>query len=175
MIEISNERAAKRGLSGVTFQQGRIEDETLDPDTFDVAWTRDSVVCVKAKDRLWKNVYHSLKPGGRLFATDFCRSKEGISNEFSEHALRCEYYLQDLDDYVSTLQAAGFRDVIAKDSTGLLIEFLHQERAKLDEKEPDFARKYGAAEFKFLRERWDKKIRFCEQGDLRWGKFTARK
>jgi len=175
MIEISNERLAEHHLPGVSFRQGRIEDAPLDAETFDIAWTRDVIVCVQAKDRLWKNVYDCLKPGGRLFATDFCRNQESLGNEFSEHALHCEYYLQDLDQYVSTLEAAGFRSIVAEDLTHLLIEFLHQEQSKLEEKQEDFVRKYGATEFQFLHERWNKKIRFCELGDLRWGKFTARK
>lgn len=175
MVAISTERAAERGIPGVTFRLGRIEDEPLEAETFDIAWTRDSVVCVQAKDRLWENVYHGLKPGGRLFVTDFCRSRESVGEEFGEHASQCEYYLQDLDEYVKTLEAAGFRDVTAEDLTHLFVEFLYRERSKLEDKREDFESKYGADEFQYLHDRWNKKIRFSEQGDLRWGKFTARK
>ena len=175
MVAIGSERAAERGISGVSFRLGRIEDEPLEAETFDIAWTRDVVVCVQAKDRLWKNVYHCLKPGGRLFATDFCRSRESLGDEFREHASQCEYYLQDLDEYVRTLEAAGFRDVTAEDLTHLFIEYLYRERSKLEGKREDFVSKYGEDEFQYLHDRWNKKIGFSEQGDLRWGKFTARK
>ena len=72
MIDIANERATKYNLENVSFS---VKDATLVefPDaTFDVIYSRDTILHIADKLSLFKNFLKWLKPGGTLMISDYC-------------------------------------------------------------------------------------------------------
>jgi phosphoethanolamine N-methyltransferase len=131
MVEISTERAQERKLSTVVFRLGDIRNYPLPADAFDLAWTRDAILYVPEKRKVWRQVFNSLKPGGQLFITDFCRSGGDLSAKFSAYLEQCRYHLQDIGDYTDTLRQAGFEIVTAENVTSEFIDSLEKEREEL--------------------------------------------
>lgn len=175
MINISTERKERKSLANVSFQQGDIRTTTLPKDTFDLAWTRDCILYIAEKHLVWQNVYSSLKPGGQLFITDFCKGKGPLSESFIKYLGHCHYYLEDLENYGQALGAAGFRHIRIEDHTKAFIDSLQEELKELNGRRDQFLREWTESDFDYLVNRWLKKIQFCEQGDFIWGLFIAEK
>jgi len=175
MINISTERKERKKLPNVTFQQGDIRTAVLPEITFDLAWTRDCILYISEKHPVWKNVYSSLKPGGQLFITDFCKGSGSLSESFITYLDRCGYYLQDLESYGQTLEKAGFHNIQIKNHTQAFIDSLRKELKNLNTDRDQFLREFSESDFDYLANRWLKKIQLCEQGDFLWGLFIAEK
>ena len=72
MIDIANERAQKYNLENVSFS---VEDATLvefPEATFDVIYSRDTILHIADKFALFKQFLKWLKPGGTLMISDYC-------------------------------------------------------------------------------------------------------
>ena len=54
-----------------------------------------------------------------------------------------------------------------------ILEGLRQEQERLVDDREAFLREFDESDYGYLIDRWDKKIRFCERGDLKWGLFVA--
>jgi phosphoethanolamine N-methyltransferase len=173
MIEISTRRAAQRKLRDVCFRLGDIRTTPLERNTFDLAWSRESILYIAEKDRVWRNVHASLKPGGQLVVTDFCRGKAPTSSAFERHVSQCQYHLQEIARYAASLRAAGFEPTAVEDITPSLIALLRIEQESFRKRREDFCARYGRPDFDYMLDRWDKKIAFCEGGHLKWGLFVA--
>jgi len=175
MVDISAERKERKTLAKVFFQQGDIRTAVLPKDTFDLAWTRDCILYIAEKHLVWKNVYASLKTGGQLFVTDFCKGKGPLSESFMTYLGRCHYHLQDLDTYGQALETAGFHNIRIEDHTKAFIDSLRDELKALNADRDRFLREFSENDFDYLVNRWITKIQFCEQGDFIWGLFIAEK
>jgi phosphoethanolamine N-methyltransferase len=175
MIELSTERLEQHDLSSVTFQHAGITTVELEPATFDLVWTQDCLLYVPTRDVVWNKVYQTLKLGGQLVITDFCHSADEISYEFQVYTTDCRYYLEDISSYAQALKDANFTEVIAEDITPEYVETHKAGRDILLQNSTEFLRDFSQSDLDHLVERWNKKIRFCENGDLKWGLFIARK
>ncbi len=173
MVALCSERQQKKCLPNVSFRQGDIRTGDLEIGAFDLVWTRDCVLYLPEKSCVWSNVYTALKPGGQLFVTDFCRGGGALSDEFETYLEECRYYLQALDEYVRTLEAAGFGQVHMEDITAAFVDDLRREQRRLVDDRDAFLGEFDEDDYEYLITRWDKKIRFCERGDLKWGLFVA--
>jgi phosphoethanolamine N-methyltransferase len=175
MIKISTEHSLEKGLSDVTFVHGDIRNHFFLENSFDLVWTRDPILYLPEKKILWERVNSFLKPGGQLFITDFCRSKESVSMDFKTYLSQCGYFLQDIDQYAAGMAEAGFEIVRKEDITDQFINSLELERENLMRSRAEFLTEYEESDYQYLIERWDKKTRFCRQGDFHWGLFIAQK
>ncbi len=131
MVAVSTERQEEKGLSNVSFRHGDIRTSDLEMGTFDLVWTRDCILYVPEKELVWSNICAALRPGGQLFVTDFCRGGGPLSDEFETYVEECQYYLLALDEYVRTLEAAGFGEVRMEDIRRSFVEGLRHEQALL--------------------------------------------
>jgi phosphoethanolamine N-methyltransferase len=176
MIEICNERVAGSGQTGLTFVHGDARNVDLfSPDAFDVIWTRDCVLYVEDKPRLWGNAFRWLRSGGQLMATDFGRGGGELSADFLAYVTDCGYHLQNLDCYHRTIEEAGFSEIQSEDITPHFIELNEHDLAQLIQRRDEFLSEFEETELAHLIERWKKKIRFAEGGDLTWLSFKAKK
>jgi phosphoethanolamine N-methyltransferase len=175
MVELAAERAARDGLAGVTFRLGDVRTLELAPASFDVVWTRDTVLYVAEKAALWARVHELLRPGGQLFVTDFCRGAGEPAPDFAEYASSCGYHLQTIAAYARTLAECGLVGVRAVDETPRFERSLRDELAGLTATREAFAEELGQEDYEHLVERWRRKIDFCARGELRWGLFLARR
>ncbi len=175
MVDISAERIQPSELAHISFRQGDIRTTQLEQNAFDLVWTRDCILYIAEKNLVWKNVYASMKPGCQLFITDFCKSEGSLSEGFLSYLTRCQYYLQDLDSYRIALEVAGFHDIRIEDNTQAFKDFLREEQENLYHNRERFFLEYNEHDFDYLINRWEMKIRFCEQGDLKWALCMANK
>jgi phosphoethanolamine N-methyltransferase len=175
MVAVSTERKEEKGLSNVSFRRGDIRTGDLEMGAFDLVWTRDCILYVPQKELVWSNIRAALKPGGQLFVIDFCLGSGPLSDEFENYVRECQYYLLALDEYVRMLERVGFVEVHMEDITPAFVKGLRQEQERLVNDREAFLREFDENDYGYLINRWDKKIRFCERDDLKWGLFVAMK
>jgi len=174
-IEICKERAHEAKREGLTFVQGdACQTDLFPPDSFDLVWTRDSLLYAEDKPSCLSNTFNWLKAGGQLFITDFGQGDAKPSAEFQKYVTDSRFLLQDIDGYRHTIEEAGFTDIEPEDITPYFIELNKQELERLLQHREDFLADFDEAEFLYLTDRWKNKIRYAEDGNLAWLQFKAR-
>ena len=69
----------KRQLCDVAFQVADIMSSEFADGSFDVIYSRDSLLHVQDKPALFERLLRWLKPGGRMLFTDYCQSNQPLS------------------------------------------------------------------------------------------------
>ena len=83
------------------------------PDTFDVVFSKDSLVHISDKHALMKEVYRVLKPGGRLIASDWLIGHDGTPSAAMLAYIQAEgldFGMASPARYLEAMRAAGFVD-----------------------------------------------------------------
>jgi hypothetical protein len=65
------------------------------------------------------------------------------------------------------------RELRVSRNTVRKVEGLRQEQERLVDDREAFLREFDESDYCYLIDRWDKKTRLCERGDLKWGLFVA--
>lgn len=173
MVAIANDRTREAGAPpAVRFLLGDILKTPLDG-PFDVVWSRDALMHIPDKPRLYARLYELTAPGGRLVITDYARGASDVSPEFRAYAEKTGYHLTDPAGYGRLLEQAGYRDVVVEDATDRFVEILEKESARLKANRDDFLSSFGQEDLDYLLDRWAMKVRFCKAGDMKWGIFEA--
>jgi SAM-dependent methyltransferase len=103
--------------------------------SFDVVFSKDSIVHIADKHALAREIYRVLAPGGVFAASDWMA---GTDDPPTAAMLRYEeleglgFGLASPDVYFAALRAAGFRDVAYRDRTEWLRDKTHRELDDLD-------------------------------------------
>ncbi|CAJ1936602.1 unnamed protein product [Sphenostylis stenocarpa] len=174
MISLAIERAI--GLKyAVEFDCADCYKKTYPENTFDVIYTRDTMLHVKDKPTLFRSFYKWLKPGGKILITDYCKSAGSPSSGFAEYIKKGGYYLHDMKAYRQMLEDAGFDDLIAEDRTDQFVKTLQQELEALENKKDDFVRDFSEEDYNEIVERWKAKQSRGASREQMWGLFIAKK
>ncbi|CAN1266840.1 Phosphoethanolamine N-methyltransferase [Linum perenne] len=135
MVSIALERAI--GLKcAVEFEVADCTKKTYPDNTFDVIYSRDTILHIQDKPALFRSFYKWLKPGGKVLISDYCRCAGTPSDEFAEYIKQRGYDLHDVKAYGQMLRNAGFQEVIAEDRTNQFNQVLKRELDAI-EKEKD--------------------------------------
>ena len=139
--------------------------------------SRDILMHYENKTSLLKRLKRSLKAGGKLVLTDYCRKdKPDYSQEFIDYAEDWDYYLITVEDQAELLEEAGFGDVMAVDDTKDYMETLANEiQAFKAKKEEVLAKNFSEADYENLLRIWQEKLTRCQEEDQTWGVFVAKK
>jgi phosphoethanolamine N-methyltransferase len=173
MVAIALERAREQGLGeSVTFLLGDVLETPL-LEAFDIIWSRDAFMHIADKPRLFNRLHELLGRGGRLVITDYARGKSPASPEFEGYIEKTGYHVVEPSEYGSLLRAARFTNVEAGDATARFIEILELEMDQLVRDRALFLTSFSEADLNYLVERWRMKVRFCRNGDMKWGNFLA--
>lgn len=175
MINIGIERARE---VGVTWDEVQLEvaDATrreYKAETFDVIYSRDTILHIPDKLALFKKFYRWLKVGGKLFITDYCCSDGEHSEHFKAYVKQRGYTLMSPQQYGQVLEAAGFSSVQADDRTDLFVSSMQKEVSKMEDMKQDFIQEFSQENYDHLIQGWHDKLRRTE--DQRWGVFYAEK
>ncbi|KAF7847627.1 hypothetical protein BT93_L2776 [Corymbia citriodora subsp. variegata] len=128
MISFALERAI--GLKCcVEFEVADCTKKSYPDNTFDVIYSRDTILYIKDQPALFKSFFKWLKPGGKVLISDYCKHAGTPSPEFGDYA-------HDVKAYGQMLRDAGFAEVIAEDRTDQIIEVL-EEKLNAIEKDKD--------------------------------------
>ncbi|KAH9801665.1 phosphoethanolamine N-methyltransferase 1 [Citrus sinensis] len=151
MISFALERAIGLKCS-VEFEVADCTKKTYPENSFDVIYSRDTILHIQDKPALFKSFFKWLKPGGTVLISDYCKSFGTPSVEFSEYIKQRGYDLHDVKSYGQMLKDAGFVDIIAEDRTEQVWE--------------DYNDIVGG---------WKAKLIRTSAGEQRWGLFLAKK
>jgi phosphoethanolamine N-methyltransferase len=173
MVAIALDRAQEHGLAKeVQFVLGDVL-ETAFPARFDLIWSRDALMHIPDKARLFSRLHGLLDDGGRIVITDYARGKTPASPAFEEYIVKTGYHVVEPTQYGKLLESAGFTDVVVHDSTGMFVDILGRESKRLVEHRSDFLSAFSEEDLNYLVERWAMKERFCAAGDMKWGIYLG--
>ena len=119
-VDNSIKLAEANGLTAtMKFQQGDASEPLpFEDGSFDAVITIDAINHLKNRDKVFKEIYRVLKPGGKLLYTDPIVVTGIITNE--EIAVRSSigYFLfTPLNENERLLEAAGFKNILSRDVT----------------------------------------------------------
>jgi phosphoethanolamine N-methyltransferase len=175
MVAIGLERAKELGLGDeVHFILGDVL-ETPFPEKFDIIWSRDALMHIPDKARLFSRLYSLLDDGGRIVITDYARGKTPAAPAFEGYIKKTGYHVVEPEQYGQLLRDAGFVDVVVDDATETFVDILRREAKRLSDHRADFVSSFSDDDLKYLVERWDMKDRFCQAGDMKWGIYLGTK
>jgi phosphoethanolamine N-methyltransferase len=173
MIAIGHERAREWDApKTVSFLVGDILTTTF-PEKFDVIWSRDALMHIPDKPRLFSRLFDLLAPGGQVIITDYARGTGAGSDEFQAYVKSTGYHLVYPASYGKLLEGAGFVDVKVEDATEKFIAIMKREAGRLASNPDDFVESFSPADLEYLVARWAMKDGFCRAGDMKWGNYQA--
>ncbi len=113
MLALARENARKAGASNVEFLKGEIEDIPLPDNTVDVIISNCVINLSADKDRVLREAFRVLKPGGRLAVSDIVVRGEvpPAIKRSVELWVGCVAGALQESDYAAKLAAAGFEDI----------------------------------------------------------------
>ena len=172
MIDIAIERYGD--MPGVDFQVVDIMDVDYPENSFDVIYSRDTILHIAEKKELFKKFNKWLTPGGKLMISDYCRGDQEHSKEFTSYVADRDYQLVTLNEYGSLIEKAGFSNVGVSDRSSQFRNVLERELVGLRTMESSDD-SIDLEDSEYLIQGWEQKIIRSEAGDHKWGLFTAEK
>lgn len=173
MVAIGLDRAKEVGLADeIEFILGDVL-ETSFPTKFDLIWSRDALMHVPDKPRLFARLFSLLSPGGRIIITDYARGRTPGSAEFEDYIAKTGYHVVEPAQYGKLLEQAGFVDVQVNDATDAFVDILERESKRLVDQREEFLTVFSEQDLNYLVDRWAMKERFCAAGDMKWGIFLG--
>ena len=113
MIELSRRNALEAGAANTEFRKGDIEDLPVEDESIDVIISNCVINLAPDKDKVFREAYRVLKPGGRITVSDIVTNgplPENIKNNIDMWA-SCVSGAIEKDIYLEKLRNAGFQDV----------------------------------------------------------------
>ena len=113
MLALARENQRKAGVENVEFLKGEIENIPLPDDSVDVVISNCVINLSADKDKVLREAFRVLKPGGRFAVSDVV-VQGSVPDEVRKSMLLwvgCIAGALEKDDYVKKLSNAGFEDV----------------------------------------------------------------
>lgn len=174
MISFALERAI--GLKyAVEFEVADCTKKTYPDNTFDVIYSRDTILHIQDKPALFRSFYKWLKPGGKVLISDYCKNAGEPSPEFAQYIKQRGYDLHDVQAYGQMLRDAGFNEVIAEDRTNQFIHVLQRELQEVEKEKDVFISDFSEEDYNDIVGGWKAKLMRSTVGEQRWGLFIAKK
>jgi phosphoethanolamine N-methyltransferase len=174
MISFALERAIGLKCS-VEFEVADCTKKVYPDNTFDVIYSRDTILHIQDKPALFESFYKWLKPGGKVLISDYCRKAGTPSEEFSEYIKQRGYDLHDVQAYGQMLKDAGFEQVRAEDRTEQFMKVLQKELNKVEKEKEEFIEDFSEEDYNDIVGGWKAKLVRTASGEQRWGLFIAHK
>ena len=124
MLELARENQRKSGIENAEFLKGQIEEMPLPDDSVDVIVSNCVINLSADKDRVLREAFRVLKPGGRFAVSDVVVAGEvpPAIRRSVELWIGCVAGALSEDDYRQKLEAAGFTDVTVEPTRIYTIE-----------------------------------------------------
>ena len=173
-------RIARAGLVG------RVESRCVTPGalpfparSFDVVFSKDSIVQIQDKPALFAEVFRVLRPGGRFLASDWLRGGSGPYSAEMIEFFRLEgiaYNMASLEESVAALRRAGFTDVEVRDRNAWYLGLAERELASLEgPMRPLIVERIGRDKAEHFIADWRQLVLVVRRGELRPGHLKALK
>lgn len=126
MLEKARENAKKGGFTNVEFRKGDIEDLPVKDEEVDVVISNCVINLAPDKEKVFRETYRALKPGGRLMVSDVVLTKplpDNLKND-KDLLIGCVSGAILKEDYLNLLKKTGFSDItIHKEIPAFLPEY----------------------------------------------------
>ncbi|XP_078064307.1 uncharacterized protein LOC144490438, partial [Mustelus asterias] len=175
MVEIAMERAVTENTPSVQFEIGDATKRVFDEGSFDVIYSRDTILHIADKEALLSKFYVWLKPGGKVLITDYCCGETPWSIRFEEYVRERGYILFTVPKYGQVLRDVGFTSVRAEDRTQQFVDILNLEHRRLETGRATFLQEFSEDDYNYIMDGWKEKMLRSADGDQRWGLFVAEK
>jgi len=113
MLVKARENARKAGVLNVEFKKGRIEELPLEDESVDVIISNCVVNLSPEKDRVYREAFRVLKPGGRLMVSDIVLERplpDAVVDSIDAY-IGCVGGASLRSEYLETIAKAGFSEV----------------------------------------------------------------
>ncbi len=174
MIELANDSKDLKALK-VNFIHGDIMELEFDPGSFDVIYSRDTLLHIKDKEAVFKRMYSWLKPGGHFLISDYCVGDKELSEATKQYIEQRNYYLTTVSSYRQQLEKAGFHGVKGESRNKLFLDILNRELSAFKSNKEHFLKKFSQEDYQDLVNGWTSKIQRVESGEQIWAVFTGEK
>jgi len=151
MLALARENQLKSGVDNVEFLKGEIENIPLPADSVDVIISNCVINLSADKDRVLREAFRVLRPGGRLAVSDVVVTGD-VPPEVRRHVelwVGCIAGALKDSEYLSKLQAAGFESIDIEPTRVYTIEdarqFLTAQGIDVDEMAPAVEDKFKSA------------------------------
>ncbi|CAN6717420.1 unnamed protein product [Malus baccata var. baccata] len=159
----------------VEFEVADCTKKTYPDNTFDVIYSRDTILHIQDKPALFRSFYKWLKPGGKVLISDYCRCVGTPSENFAEYIKQRGYDLHDVKAYGQMLKDAGFDEVIAEDHTDQFKAVLERELDAVEKDKDSFVQDFSQEDYDDIIGGWKAKLIRVDSGEQKWGLFIAKK
>jgi SAM-dependent methyltransferase len=172
LLRQMDERIARAGLA----DRVRSQLVTSGPlpfaaESFDVVFSKDSIVQIPDKAALYAEVYRVLRPGGRFIASDWLRGGSGPYSAEMMEFFRLEglaYNMASLAESAAALRGAGFVDVEVRDRNAWYLGLAERELASLEgPMRTVIVERIGAAKAAYFITNWRQLVLVVRRGELR--------
>jgi SAM-dependent methyltransferase len=122
MLDLANKNAEELGIKNVEFRKGDIEELPVESGSIDVIISNCVINLAPDKDKVFREAYRVLKPGGRIMVSDIVTEgelPESIRNDPAAWA-DCISGALEVNDYLNKIRTAGFENVRVVDKRGFM-------------------------------------------------------
>lgn len=126
MIERAKENAMKGEYKNIEFRLGEIENLPIADGIADIIISNCVINLAPNKNKVFKEAFRVLKPGGRIMVSDIVLNKElpdFIKNDLTAY-VSCISGAIIKNDYLKIIEQAGFIDIKVLDETSLPIDYI---------------------------------------------------
>ncbi|XP_034399254.1 phosphoethanolamine methyltransferase isoform X2 [Cyclopterus lumpus] len=173
MVDIAMERAIAEKLPSVQFEVADATRRSFPEGSFDVVYSRDTILHIEDKLALFKRFHSWLKPGGKLLISDYCSGEKPWTPTFEVYVQQRGYVLYTSAQYGTFLQEAGFSNVQAEDRTAQFIQVIKTELQRAELNKEEFIQEFSEEDYFAIVNGWRDKLKRSNSGDQRWGLFYA--
>jgi ubiquinone/menaquinone biosynthesis C-methylase UbiE len=180
LLAIMQARVERAGMTdrirGIKVEAGPLPFEDA---SFDVVFSKDSLVQIPDKAAIFAEVLRVLRPGGRFIASDWLRGGTGeYSPEMMEY-FRLEgiaYNMATLAESAQALRSAGFDDVEIRDRHAWYLDLAQRELEAMEGSlRPEIVRRIGHERAQHFIANWRQLVLVLKRGELRPGYLKALK
>ncbi len=145
--------------------------------SFDVVFSKDSMVQIPDKPGIYAEVLRVLRPGGRFIASDWLRGGSGAYSAEMMEFFRLEgiaYNMVSLEERAATLRAAGFAEVQIRDRHGWYLDLAQKElQSLLGPLQSVVVSRIGTERAQHFIDDWRQLVVVVKRGELRPGHLKA--
>ncbi|XP_076015723.1 phosphoethanolamine methyltransferase isoform X2 [Genypterus blacodes] len=173
MVDIAIERATAEKLPSVHFEVADATKRLFPEGSFDVIYSRDTILHIDDKLAMFTRFHSWLKPGGKLLISDYCCGEKPWTPQFQTYVKQRGYILYTPPQYGKFIEQAGFCNVRAEDRTAQFIEVIQTELQRAEALKDQFIEEFSEEDYTAIENGWREKLARCNTGDQRWGLFYA--
>jgi len=157
----------------VQLEYGDITKVQLKEKYYDVLYSKDSITMIENKEKVYENLMTAVRPGGRLFFSDWCFASLAAEESNSPGYQIKAAHGATVSDNVQCMEAAGFKNVKTEDISKNMINYLEFALKQLVATKQAFIQDFDSESYQSIEDRISGRIVRLKKGTTQWVLFTA--